>query len=630
MNPTQDLKDLLPAEMLKYPNWICFNRATKVPINPRTGGNAMSNNPSTWTDFDTAYNSSVQSNLGIGFEFVNTDICGIDIDHCIDSNNNWTDIAKDIYTIMNIGAYIEVSISGTGLHIMCRGKIPDGERHNHSNGVEMYSTASAKYFTISGYKLSGGTNIPDSTEQLAIVHKKYLHKEDRVINRTNVVPLVTDHPILDVIRRAKDAEKFFKLWNGDFNGYPSQSEADIALCMKLAFYLQGDSQQIDNLFRCSGLMRPKWDEKRGVETYGEMTIQNAIRQTPNFYKPKEKTKYTRKNLKGIPRREMQYIQGFGEFFPLGKISLLYGDYDNGKSFITCALVAHLTRQKQYVIMQNSEDSDDDTIIPRLEDAGADMDYVVTVAEEEGTPALSFTDPRMLQAFEDYNPIAAIFDPWVNYCGDKFNMNAANEVRAITKPIKELASKYNCAIIILAHINKSTNSGSGNKRITGSGDLPAMARSSILCGKDPENPKRGAMIHTKANLATDKRKMGYEWRHVDGNPKRPFVIFTQDTDLTEEMILGNHKDNKYQKFNKPNPPTDIVIVESFLRERLQDGASHEVYAVVQEAEAQKIYGIWDYLRAKQLPFVEYHKGHEFGAKWVIRLLPNMNRPNVAPS
>ena len=65
-------------------------------------------------------------------------------------------------------------------------------------------------------------------------------------------------------------------WNGDWEGsYPSHSEADLALCCKLAFWTGKDERRMDSLFRVSGLMRPKWDEKHGPLTYGEEAIRKA-------------------------------------------------------------------------------------------------------------------------------------------------------------------------------------------------------------------------------------------------------------------------------------------------------------------------------------------------------------------
>jgi hypothetical protein len=92
---------------------------------------------------------------------------------------------------------------------------------------------------------------------------------------------MSDKQLLDRARRAKNGEKFIRLYDeGDISGYPSQSEADQALCYGLAFWSGCDAATIDRLFRESELMRPKWDEQRGAMTYGELTVKRAIEATP--------------------------------------------------------------------------------------------------------------------------------------------------------------------------------------------------------------------------------------------------------------------------------------------------------------------------------------------------------------
>jgi len=67
-----------------------------------------------------------------------------------------------------------------------------------------------------------------------------------------------------------------QLWMGITKNYPSHAAADLALCEILAT-LTDDPQQIDRVFRESGLMRTTWEKKRGQQTYGEMTIERARR-----------------------------------------------------------------------------------------------------------------------------------------------------------------------------------------------------------------------------------------------------------------------------------------------------------------------------------------------------------------
>jgi P4 family phage/plasmid primase-like protien len=91
-------------------------------------------------------------------------------------------------------------------------------------------------------------------------------------------------------------EKFRKLWNGDWKEiFDSASEADSSVVFKLAYFTK-DASQIDRLFRRSALMRPKWDEQHGSETYGATTIAKALSKVVKQYSPKPERPATQRSL----------------------------------------------------------------------------------------------------------------------------------------------------------------------------------------------------------------------------------------------------------------------------------------------------------------------------------------------
>jgi primase-polymerase (primpol)-like protein len=71
--------------------------------------------------------------------------------------------------------------------------------------------------------------------------------------------------LIERAKRARNGDKFSRLWAGDASEYDSASEADLALCSILAFWTVGDPDSIDRLFRESGLFR---DAKWSRESYG--------------------------------------------------------------------------------------------------------------------------------------------------------------------------------------------------------------------------------------------------------------------------------------------------------------------------------------------------------------------------
>jgi hypothetical protein len=176
--------------------------------------------------------------------------------------------------------YIEISPSGTGLHIFLRGEMPAGGSKNSKTGVEMY--AHSRYFTMTGncYK-NALLEIADNNGALAWIHETYVktQKERKPRKKKQVGEPLTDDEILEKARSAANGEKFSALWEGRWQeDFASQSEADLALCCKLAFWSGKNREQMDRLFRQSGLMREKWDTRHHASgaTYGEETLERAL------------------------------------------------------------------------------------------------------------------------------------------------------------------------------------------------------------------------------------------------------------------------------------------------------------------------------------------------------------------
>jgi putative DNA primase/helicase len=84
---------------------------------------------------------------------------------------------------------------------------------------------------------------------------------------------------------AKNGAAVRRLWEGDTSAYPSPSEADLALCGRLAFWTGGNASRIDALFRQSGLYREdKWHDR---DDYREPTIAKAL-ELQDFYRPRSR------------------------------------------------------------------------------------------------------------------------------------------------------------------------------------------------------------------------------------------------------------------------------------------------------------------------------------------------------
>lgn len=288
----------IPKELKAVPNWVCWKAEpdershsgiSKKPINPRTGGFAMSNNPQTWADFDTAVKASGKYS-GLGFMFGGSGFFGVDIDNMPEELERYRRgedgvIAEFVNTLQS---YTEYSQSGTGIHIICKGKLPAGGRKKkHSfGGFEMYD--SGRFFVMTGNYCSEYMDISDCTESIKPLHAKYIGAgklPQPNTQRRSYTPPKNANEILRLAFSAKNGAQFRALYDGDTSAYGSHSEADMALCNMLAFWCGCDAELMDGLFRSSGLMREKWDRKQAGSTYGALTIQKAIAGTRACYSP---------------------------------------------------------------------------------------------------------------------------------------------------------------------------------------------------------------------------------------------------------------------------------------------------------------------------------------------------------
>lgn len=304
----------------------------KVPYDPLNGEKARANDPNTFSDFATAERVLERRperfrGLGIGLF---GDLVGVDIDHCLDADGELSPLARDVVELLD--SYAERSPSGTGLHILCRapGFAFDAAQYytkNSALGLEVYAAGqTSRYLTVTGDvvhdapirtcpealrellerymrrggKAEGSGEILVNYKELARAAGSDIHTgntwSDTPVDNTagaaqerEEAALLDDAEVLDRMLQSAKGADIAELWAGEWEelGFSSQSEADLALCNHLAFFTNRNAEQMDRLFRQSGLMRDKWDRPQSGSTYGALTVERAIRDcraewNPNF------------------------------------------------------------------------------------------------------------------------------------------------------------------------------------------------------------------------------------------------------------------------------------------------------------------------------------------------------------
>ena len=213
----------------------------------------------------------------------------------------------------------------------------------------------------------------------------------------------------------------------------------------------------------------------------------------------------------------------------GKVSIIAGNPGLGKSQITASIAAIVTAAGRWpvdrsqckpgeVLFLSAEDDPADTLRPRLEAAGANLDRVhvmvsviVGYTGEGQQQNRAFSLQRDVEALSvkltELGDVAAVvIDPITAYLGDVDSHRNA-EVRALLAPLSELAAKHDTAIIGVSHLNKSAGP-EALMRVTGSLAFVAAARAAYLVAQDPDNPGRRFFLPMKNNIGPDSAGLAF--------------------------------------------------------------------------------------------------------------------------
>jgi Protein of unknown function (DUF3987) len=319
----------------------------KIPIDPQALTATDITDPLSWGTFDYCIaalpaaleaweydNPGAFRGGGLGFVLTPDDpYTGADFDHCVDATTGIiADWAQRHIDALN--TYTEVTPSGTGLRAFLLGTLPSfGRKKGH---VEMYTDL--RFLTVTGWRLDTHPSTIEARQPqinalwaslfgAQVGQSVWIHDAAGSITNVDGKPWVIERlaataegepyaffretatgiplvqcvvappelpagPLVQVddaliqakALAAKNGPKVSALGLGHWQqqGYDSPSQADLALCMLLAFWTR-DAAQIDRLFRTTQLMRPKWDERRGAQTYGARTIREALARQHEAY-----------------------------------------------------------------------------------------------------------------------------------------------------------------------------------------------------------------------------------------------------------------------------------------------------------------------------------------------------------
>ena len=266
---------------------------------------------------------------------------------------------------------------------------------------------------------------------------------------------------------------------------------------------------------CKLITLPDMPEKGDVSDYlkkhSKDELLALIESTPEFIdggepdaEKKERTERPKRSLiKTMDKIEEEEIDWlWDQRIPRGRLTIFDGDPGVGKSYFALAIAAKLSKGErlpgenrdpeapQRSIIISVEDGASDTLKPRLRKLGADMPLMGFVDFEELNLTPGMINAKMVDdMLQEFPAALVVFDPIIAFARGK-NTDKASDVRQIIGPLALVAARRNVAIVLIRHLNKSTQS-KALYRGQGSVDFVAACRSAFAFGQDPNDRRAGS-------------------------------------------------------------------------------------------------------------------------------------------
>ena len=280
------LRTAVPDEMKERPNWVVVktwwnaekSKYNKRPVNCNSdnGEYAESDNPETWTTFDNALKYlKEKGGTTVAYALDGKDnISCIDLDRCYDENGQQTALAKEVLSKCG-KTYVEKSVSGNGLHIFGKTGGMDIRTFSKDGDLEFYQKEHFIAMTGDGAGYSRLESF-DTPEMKELLSRKCEKREEwkGVCKGVKGLSTMTDRDVVEKASNAKNGDKFKRLYAGE-DLQNNHSNSDMSLMNLLAYWCNGDKEQMLRIFATSGLFRPNKSPD-----YYEGTAIKALRSMP--------------------------------------------------------------------------------------------------------------------------------------------------------------------------------------------------------------------------------------------------------------------------------------------------------------------------------------------------------------
>ena len=218
-----------------------------------------------------------------------------------------------------------------------------------------------------------------------------------------------------------------------------------------------------------------------------------------------------------------------ERIALGKLLILDGDPDLGKSLLALDLCARLSTGEPFpdgrpgpgpanALVLSAEDTAHDTIVPRLQRLGADLQRVFVWQRDRDDEDWPWRFPahagRLDEALSRTDARLAVIDPIMAFLDDSILSASDQSVRRALAPLMYLADKHRCALLMHRHLNKQGGTRAVYRGL-GSIAFVAASRCAMLVARDPQAPDRCILAQVRNSLASPQPSLLYRLTAADG-------------------------------------------------------------------------------------------------------------------
>jgi len=246
-------------------------------------------------------------------------------------------------------------------------------------------------------------------------------------------------------------------------------------------------------------------------------------------------------LSEVESRQVDWL--WRNYFPLGRLSMLSGDPNDGKTFFGLDMSARVTRGTVWpdgskvgepgeVLYLSIEDQAADTLRPRIDSLKGDPSKI-RVLRPDSEDFLSFAEKDGLKTFEGIikgmtDIRLAVIDPILDFSG-QINPNSAEQVRTLLSPLAKIAEKYGIAILLIGHLNKAQSMSALYRTGGSTGAWLGKCRAAFMIFRDQDDKGKRYLMPLKANLAP-RDPDRWSFRIIEG--RLEFEKVTEDLEIDD--------------------------------------------------------------------------------------------------